>query len=113
MFGATDRTTSSPRPMRSTTPGRKFWMNTSAVPIRRSSASRAAGFFRSSARDRLLRLLLRKEAEKPLRRLLAALRVVAAVGVLDLDHVRALVGEDHRRLRAGDHGGQVDDADAV
>ena len=65
MSGATARTSASPMPMRSTTPGRKFWINTSAPSQSFSSACFAGVSLRFSATDRLLRLLLRKFAEKP------------------------------------------------
>ena len=42
-----------------------LWTNTSAVSTRRRIASRAAGFFRSIARLRLLRLRLAKYAPIP------------------------------------------------
>ena len=72
MSGASARTAASPKPMRSITPLRKFWMNTSAPAISRFSASTPSGAFRSSTIERLLRLLLRNEAEYPPRRLAAA-----------------------------------------
>ena len=68
MSGFTAFASSKPMPSRSTTPGRKFWITTSAVAKSFSSASRAPSFFRSRTTDRLLRLLLRKEAENPPRR---------------------------------------------
>ena len=74
MSGASARTAASPKPMRSITPVRKFWMNTSAVGIRRFRTSAPSRVFRSRTMERLLRLLLRNEAEKPPRRL-AAVRV--------------------------------------
>src|SRR6185437_7011494 len=36
--------------------------------------------------------------------------VIAPIGVFHLDHVRALIRQDHRRVRARDHRGQVNDA---
>ena len=49
-------------------PGRKFWMNTSAVAASRFSAATPPGVFRSSTIERLLRLLFRNEVENPPRR---------------------------------------------
>ena len=59
------RSSGSPMPKRSTTPGRKFWMNTSAVATSFFSVLRPASLFTSIATDRLLRLLLRKLARSP------------------------------------------------
>jgi hypothetical protein len=39
-------------------------------------------------------------------------RVVALAGPLDLDHFGAQVGEQLRAPRAGEHAGEVEDADA-
>src|SRR6516162_11032120 len=68
IFGEAARTGSSSIPRRSATPGRKFWMKTSAPAESRSKASRPPAVFRSSTIERLLRLLLRKEAVNPARR---------------------------------------------
>jgi len=38
---------------------------------------------------------------------------VAAVGVLDLDHFGAHVGEQHRAVRPREHAGEVEHADAL
>src|SRR5271166_3204420 len=54
---------------RSATPGRKFWTNTSAPAISRIKACSPPAVFRSSTTERLLRLLFRKDAVKPARRL--------------------------------------------
>jgi hypothetical protein len=40
-------------------------------------------------------------------------RVVTAVGILDLDHVRAEIGERLRAGWAGDHTGEVDDQQTI
>ena len=103
--------TSGPRPRRSSVPGRKFSMSTSASSQRRCITSRSSGALRSSAIVRLLR-----PAELPPERHAVA-RVapahvaqrVAAVGPLDLDHVGAEVGEVAGARRAGDHRRRVDD----
>ena len=71
-------------------------MNTSAVPISRNSACFAAASRRSNAMERLFRLVFKNETEGPLRRLLAPARGITTVGILDLDHVRSLIREDHR-----------------
>ena len=39
--------------------------------------------------------------------------VIAAPGHFHLDHVGALVGQDHAAQRPGDHGGQIDDPEAL
>ena len=72
MSGASARTAASPNPMRSMTPARKFCTNTSAPVTSRFSTSAPPGVFRSSTIERLLRLLLRNEAENPPRRFAAA-----------------------------------------
>ena len=38
---------------------------------------------------------------------------VAAVGILDLDHLGAQVREQHRAVRPREHAGEVEDADAL
>ncbi len=43
----------------------------------------------------------------------ALARVVAAVGVLDLDDLGAHVGQDLGAHGSRDHAGEIDDADAV
>ena len=68
MSGRAARTASSSTPRRSTTPGRKFWMNTSAPATIAISASSPFGFLRSRAIERLFRLLLTNDAENPPRR---------------------------------------------
>ena len=44
---------------------------------------------------------------------LPALAAVAAVGVLDLDHLGAHIRQDLGAQRPGDDAGEVDDADAL
>ena len=44
---------------------------------------------------------------------LEAARLVAAVGLLDLDHARAELGQDHARERAGEHARQVENGDVL
>jgi hypothetical protein len=68
-----------------------------------------SGWRRSSAIDRLLRLLLTKLAA----RVAGGAGEIAAPRRLDLDHVGALIGENHGAVRAGNDGAQVEDADAV
>ena len=55
----------SPAPIRSATPGLKFCTMTSAAPAMRLNAASPSGCLRSSAMERLLRLLFRNVAEKP------------------------------------------------
>ena len=69
--------------------------------------------------DSLFRLLDRKyvDSRSPLlglhERRAPAAGVVAAAGVLHLDHPGAEVAQHHRGVRAGEGPGQVDDEDAV
>ena len=56
---------SAPSPSRSTTPGRKFWTNTSAVGDKRRTTSAPASVDRSTAIDRLPRFRLAKYALIP------------------------------------------------
>ena len=104
----------SPRcPSRSTAPGRKFCTNTSARRTRSSRISRPRGFRRSSAIARLPRLPFTKKAPSPPRANGREAQQVAEARRLHLDHLGALVGEDHRGERAGEDRGAVDDADAI
>ena len=56
---------SGPRPRRSTTPGRKFWTNTSAPDDNRRTTAAPASVDRSTAIDRLPRFRLAKYALMP------------------------------------------------
>ena len=76
------------------------------------AARHPAGVFRSMATERLLRLRFRNEAEKPFLPVAVGARVVALARLLDLDHVGALVGQDHGGPGPRQHRGQVDDANS-
>ena len=72
MSGASARTAASPKPMPLDHPGAEVLdehVGAGDQPLQRLEP---VGVFRSSAIERLLRLLLRNEAEKPPRRLAAA-----------------------------------------
>src|ERR1700720_2059696 len=100
-------------PILSTAPGRKFWTTTSAVAIIRLRTSTPRGSFRLRTIERLLRLATAKVGDMPRLRPTHRAGEVADAGRFDFDDVGALVGEDHRRHRTGDHLGEVDYADAV
>ena len=66
MSGRIARTTSSPRPIRSIAPGRKFWTKTSAVATSFLRTAIPSGVLMSRANPRLFRLHDRNEADIPL-----------------------------------------------
>ena len=100
----------SPRPSRSITCGRNFCTSTSARAISRRRISMPSRLLEVD-RDRPLAAIGRDEQGGELAgrvdRLAAAPRDVAAER-LDLDHVGALVGQEHRGEGAGHHAGEVD-----
>src|SRR5881275_2051549 len=61
----------------------------------------------------LVAVVVEKRGGKAAAPVAAGAGVVAALGRFDLDHVGALVAEDHRRQRPGDIRGQVYDPIAI
>src|ERR1700743_2975057 len=85
-------------------------MSTSADAISRNTASRPAGFFRSSTMLRLLRLVLRNTGPMPGRTDQAG---DVSVRRFHLDDIGAIITEHLGRVRPHQHGGHVDDLDAL
>ena len=104
--------TSGDSPQRSSVPGRKFSISTSAVGDQ-ALHHLGPGGVAEVERDRAL---VAGEHRPPQRHAVLAGAVgadrVALGGVLDLDHVRAEVGEHGGGQRAGEEGGGVEDRDA-
>ncbi len=98
------------------TPGRKFSTSASRVRTRRRRTSLPRACLRLTVSDRLPAFCARNDT--PISATLSVgvgaelAREVAAVGHLDLDHVRAQVRELMRAERSGEHVGEVDDAQA-
>ena len=65
MSGLMARTASSPMPMRSAAPGRKFCTKASALAMSVRKIDMAGGCFRSKTMERLPRLFVRKAALTP------------------------------------------------
>ncbi len=100
-------------PSRSGTPPRKFSTRMSAVSASFLMMAMPSGFFRSSGQAALVAVHLRVKAGEArlLRRRQPARNL--AVGGFDLDHIGAQVAQLLGAQGAGDHGGDIDDADAL
>ena len=103
----------SPPPAGRRRPTLKFSITASARAHSSSASARPSSCERSSAQRALAAVdrqvvgrLAAGEGRPPGARLVAALRA------LDLDHVRAEVGEHHRAVGPGEHAREVDHADA-
>ena len=103
---------SQPRPHFSRVPGRKFSMITSAVAARRRRVSRPPGVERSRVMVRLLRPSSFHHRPTPSFDGPWPRDGSGFVRVLDLDDLRAEVAEHGGGERAGEEGGEVEDAEA-
>ncbi len=114
MPGLSTRTDSKSRPNLAMPPGLRFSIMTSA----RRASSRARARSSSAAQVEHDRALPAVDAEVVRRDAVALGRrpgagLVAARRALDLDHLGAQVGEQHRGVGAGQHPGEVGDQQAV
>ena len=94
-------------------PGGSSRARTSARSARRRKMSRPSGCERSSVTSRLLRPSVLNQSPTPSLRRAVAARRVGTARVLDLDHVRAVVAEQHPGERRGEERRRLDDADAL